>query len=149
MNILYTIIFSIMSGLAYRAGGSDKFPKWVRRIGCSLCFVALMGLYGAFVSIATSLAIVLSMLMLYGCLTTYWKGEAIDVMWFHWIMTGFMYGFAAIPYAWVTGKWLGFWIRCVVLALFTVIWSEYNTDVVKEEVGRGSMLIATMPLLIL
>ena len=148
IKLIWTIILSYVSGRLYRMGGSDEFPKWVRRIGCSLCFVALMALYGLFTGIANSIAIVLTTLMLYGCLTTYWKGDAPDVLWYHWLFTGFMYGFAAIPYAWVSGHWFGFWLRCLVLTIFTVAWSEYHTDVEKEEFGRGCAIIATMLLLL-
>jgi len=68
-----------------------------------------------------------------------------DNHWFH----GFTCAFAYIPYAIFTGDFLGWGVRCLVLAVLMGGWSRLIGNDTAEEYGRGIALVATLPLFLL
>ena len=79
---------------------------------------------------------------MWGMLTTYW-----DFLFGYdnFFMHGAGIAFAFIPFAIVSGGWLGFGIRFISLALTMGIWSKCFGDVDVEECGRGAFITATLP----
>jgi hypothetical protein len=89
----------------------------------------------------------ISFLLTWGALTTYWKKKGTDARWFNWLAHGAGVGLAAIPFAWIGISWWLILIRAIVLGLTIMIWSENNDNAVKEELGRGFLIVATLPIL--
>jgi len=157
-KIISLIVLTMLSGLLYRLGGwgdpgrknYPKLPTWLfntkaRDLGCPLC--AFLGmLFFVEMSWWMALAHFLSFGILFGALTTYWDFLfEFDNHWVH----GFMCGLAYFPYAIVSGHWVGFGVRCVVVAIAMGLISTQSSDDVVEEVGRGASLIPTLPLMLL
>ena len=151
MKILLIIFLSILSSILYRLGGSAKKGNWLdilrntktRDWGCPLVAFLVMLLFGFHSQWWIHLA---AFLIMFGALTTYWdKIFGYDNFYMH----GGMIAFAYLPYAIVQGCWVGFVIRCVVLALFMGIWCKVFSNDITEEVGRGASIVATLPLLLI
>ena len=142
VSILIILVGAIISGILYRCGGVGKpYHTTYRDIGCPIVMLVVMALLGRW-----HWSLIPSAFLLYGALTTYWK-RTPDANWFNWLCTGFGYGLAMLPYSIATGCWLGFSLRVIALSLLTMYWSEKNDNVVWEEVGRGFLIIATLPIL--
>ncbi len=130
-------------------GGSDSFNTKVRDVGVSLIGVLLLGfLYGHY-DWKTLLALFLSMGLYFGSLTTYWKKKGTEAKWWNWLLTGLGYSLAFLPFAFVSGHWVGFALRCLFCSVGTMIWSEKVGNVVWEEAGRGAIPTLTLPLLLI
>lgn len=158
INLLWTILFSVLSAIAYRCGGSDKRNKWydfmlntkTRDFGVPVCMVLMLTVTGWF-----HWSLILCFGALFGSLTTYHKymgylfnrPDKSTVYWESWLMTGFCYGLSMLPYAIATGSYLGFGLRSLLLAAFVCLWCEVIDNDVLEELGRGFAIIATLPLL--
>jgi len=158
--LIITLFLTALAGLLYRMGGCGdpcrrkypKLPTWffdtkARDIGIPL----LCGFpYMAFVlKIAAPWWVhLLAFLTLFGMLTTYWdwmfKGK--DNFWMHGFMCGaayLWYGIAA-PELWL---WLG--VRALLMAVFMGVWCLVFSNDIVEEGGRGGIIIASLPLLLL
>jgi hypothetical protein len=144
MNILWWLVFSIASACCYRMGGTSLGTKW-RDCGVPLVATAYLLVLGLK---APWWAYLAHFGLLWAAMTTYWKAEDEDVKFWDWILTGFFYGFAALPMAWATGHWLGFGARCLILSALVTIWSEAIGTDWLEEGGRGFFTVATLPLLL-
>ena len=155
---MWQIIFmlTILSGVFYRLGGwggegRKKYPSapaWLfdtkaRDIGCTLCcWAGMITLFGLGIPWYIHLA---SFLMLFGSLTTYWDFLfGYDNHYIH----GLACGVAYFPYAIISGDWVGFAVRAVALAVSMGLISQLSGDDVIEEVGRGAVLPATLPILL-
>lgn len=157
MNILIIFIASCVSSVFYRAGGMSKElsaePRWIpmfmrntlwRDCGCSAINCALAGYL-----LAWSWTLVICFGLSWGALSIYWKFGRIDSKWYNWLTTGIFYSVAMLPYVIAEDLWLGFISRTIILGTLTMIWSELVTNDVQEELGRGALLVLTMPLLLL
>lgn len=150
IKVLQIFVLSVLSGVLYRAGGYGRpFDGKYRDFGCAFLACLTIHILGIRVGFWIHL---IHFILLFSSLTTYHdylakeKGKE-DLR--CWLATGFCYGLSAIPIAIVTGLWLGFWIRTVVLAILTMIWSETQSKVELEEGGRGFLIVATLPLLLI
>lgn len=152
--ILIALLLSILGAYLYYLGGqggawykNTKMRDW----GCNLCVVLILILKGLFFNMTfTSLlsgSLVLTFFVQWSTLSTYWKKHAPDVLWYHWFMTGFMWGMSPIFYILVTKHWIFFSIRTIFLALFTMYWSEKQNNVFKEDMGKSFAFVSTMSLL--
>src|SRR3990167_3326967 len=81
----------------------------------------------------------------WGALSTYryFLPKPKDYQWWHYSLHGFMVSLAAIPYAYVSGHWMGLWIRCVICAILVGAWSHFIGWDDLEEGGRGTILTGT------
>ena len=81
--------------------------------------------------------------LLYGALTTYHDYLVPDGSenWLCWLMTGTIYGLALLPFLAV---WKLVLIRAAILGLLTMLWSERESNAVREELGRGFLLCITI-----
>jgi len=145
MTIFFVVALAILTAILYRMGGSDEYPKAVRRFGCPITVLAslyILGIHGPW------WAYLVSYLALYGALTTYHDYLTDDGSenWICWLMTGLVYGLAMFPFF---ALWKMVLARSLVLAVFTCIWSEGQSDPVWEELGRGFLLGITIPILII
>jgi hypothetical protein len=150
MTWLYVLLISLVSAVFYRLGGTGgawwKNTK-VRDFGCPLCFIGVCLVLGI---TAEWYEWFLTFMLLFGALTTYWEhwgGEGVE--WYEWALTGLMYGVAALPLVWGTDMLSGYFLRCIILSLLTVAWSEAIWRDWLEEGGRGFFLCATTPLMLI
>lgn len=89
----------------------------------------------------------LTFLLSWGALSAYWKGKETDMKWWNWFLHGLGIGLAFLPMALIGIGWVLILIRAVVLGITMSVWSELNDNVVWEEVGRGALIILTLPIL--
>jgi len=152
MVYLWLFLASCLSAVLYRMGGMGdegrkKFPNvpaWffdskARDIGCSLVTV---GITGGLSLLPNSpwWAYLLSFLLLFGALTTYWDFLfGYDNFWMH----GAMCGLAFAPFMWFDEP-LALGIRIAVLAILMGAWSAVVGKDWLEEGGRGFFLPITL-----
>lgn len=146
MKILLWLIASCICGIIYRLGGIGKpFSTKYRDLGCS--FITLIFLW-ILVGFKLSLwwVYLLFFLLTFGALTTYydWLFKK-DNFYFH----GLGIGLASLPLIWCGIFWLNILVRCIALSILMGLWSDKITNDTLEEGGRGFLIIATMPLLLL
>jgi hypothetical protein len=88
-----------------------------------------------------SLWLLLMIMATGGALSTYWDTLfGFDNFWFH----GFMVGLAAFPIAIVTGHWVLWAVRCIILAVWMGGWSASIGDAHVEEAGRYFIVGSTI-----
>jgi hypothetical protein len=152
MITLAVITLSVVAAILYRMGGAgDPYNTKCRDIGIPVCVsIVLLFLFPSLLhSVRFFGALAITFGLVLGAQTTYWKKKGTDAKWFNWAFTGAGYSLALFPIAWVTGRWLGFGIRSIVLTGLTVLWSQLMDNVVWEECGRGALEIVTLPLLLI
>lgn len=145
-KILVILILSVLCGITYRLGGIGKpWNTKYRDFGCPVIVTFAMTLMFGW-----NYWLILSGFLLFGALTTYWDDFSRNFenqdLWC-WIFVGLGYSLAVLPWVISTGNYIGFVIRAVVLTALTTIWSLNVDSDVWEEFGRGSLLVATLPLL--
>ena len=87
----------------------------------------------------------ISFLLCFGALTTYWdKIFKYDNFYMH----GLMIGLAYMPYA-IYLNWHMIVFRAIIMAVFMGIWCQLFENDIVEDVGRGSIITLTLPLLLL
>ena len=148
MIYIYLTLLSIASAILYRLGGSsptdqDKefpwIPRWFKNIpkkrdamcnAISLFSLFLLGVQAPF------WAWFISFGLLWASLSSYWDWMfGYDNYWFH----GFMCGMSVLPIVFYDEP-LALGIRAIVLGIAMGLWSKYNGNATKEELGRGFLL---------
>lgn len=149
MNWIFLLGLTFLGGKLYRMGGiGDPYNTKVRDFGVPAVAIIALLLLGVTWSWQMGLALFCMFGLMFGSMTTYCKfGDQEDVYWYNWALTGLLYGLSALPLAWVTGHWLGLFIRTIVLTIAICVWSELINDVNLEEGGRGGIFVITIPLL--
>ena len=146
MKIILWLGLSILSGVLYRIGGTSKGTLW-RDIGCSLTTLVACLILGLYVGFTASLvAYLITFGLSWGALASYW-GQ--DEKKFGYFWHGLGLSLAALPIAFITGHWIGFVIRSVVLTGLIVLVSEKFGNVILEEGSRGMLICLTLPLLLI
>ncbi len=130
-------------------GGSDRFNTKVRDLGISLVGVGLLVYLYPHYGWKILLSYFLTFGLYFGSMTTYWKKKGTDAKWWNWLMTGLGYSLAFLPFAFASGLWLGFALRCVICSILIMIWSEKVGNATVEEFGRGFIATITIPLLLI
>lgn len=150
LQSLIVLVASIISGILYRMGGAGKpFNTKFRDFGVPTIGIALLLYIYPHYDWKTLLSYFLTFGLYFGSMTTYWKKKGVEAKWWNWMLTGLGYGLAFLPFAYVSGKWVGFVLRCIICSLTTMIWSEKINNAVVEEFGRGFIATATIPLLLI
>lgn len=144
IKIVGIFILSIISLIAYRAGGSGNYPRFVRPLALCVCTILGLLLLGYY-----SWLVILCGGAMYGLSTTYFKSKGSDATWIAWLLVGLAFSLSVLPIVLVYHNYLGFAIRTIVCTSFIIIWSETNGNSVWEEGGRGLIPIATLPLLLI
>ena len=143
-KIIAVIVASVLSAILYRMGGAGGvYNTKYRDVGCSLLSCLLVGYL-----VSWHWTLILVFGLTWGALTTYWK-QSPRAKWYHWLITGAAYSLATLPFIIAEGHWVGFASRTIVLGGATMIWSELNGNAVWEEMGRGFLICATIPLLLI
>lgn len=151
IHIIVWLLVSAIAGLLYRLGGVGKpYDTKYRDFGVPLVGIVMLAFFYNF---HTDWKIILSYFLTFGLyfgsMTTYWKKKGTNAYWYNWLYTGLGYSLAFLPFAIVTGNWLGFGIRTILVSVFTSLWSDKIDQVVWEECGRGVITTATIPLLLI
>jgi hypothetical protein len=150
-KVLWVLGLSCLAGWLYRRGGTDKGTLW-RDIGVSLAFVGLVVALGGISTLKEALSLIPCFFASWGALSSYryFVPKPKDYDWHFYSFHGFMVALAAIPYSWVSGKWLGFWLRCIICAVGCGVWHiiAWRSDVWNER-GRGFILAISLPILLI
>lgn len=149
VKLIVVLIASVLSGLAYRAGGGGwNMNTKVRDWGCPLIafflWWYLRGLETAFwwVYLATFL---LSWL---AC-TTYYKKKGTDAEPYHFALHGIGLGLASLPFIWLGVPWWVIVVRSGICGL-GMFWVAHKTqNDFLGEFGRGVAFIGTLPFLLI
>ncbi len=146
MNEFWLILgLSLICGVLYRLGGWEKGNRLFRIVGCPLLtLIATITLVGF--NLSYWWAYLLTFALSAGAVSAYWGLD--EQKWGYWAH-GLGLSLALLPIAYVTQHWLGFSLRCLVLTALITLWSEFTGWDILEEGGRGFLIIATLPLLIL
>ena len=157
---MWTLLVSALSAVLYRTGGMSVteakrrrpwkwFPAWMintkaRDIGCA--FISYLWVGCVFPGISWWIHL-LSFALMFGALCTYWDDvfNGVDNFYAH----GGMIALAYLPYQCAIGVGAGFTLRCIILALGMGLLCKYSSDDYVEECGRGALIIATLPLLLI
>lgn len=147
-KIIALIAYATLAGIYYRVGGMDApYNRYYRRLGVPA--IVLITLH--FLQPTLPWWVYLSVFALqFGTLTTYFKfGKQDDVVWYNWVLTGFFCGLAMLPIVFSGYSWTWFLARCGVISGVYVLVSEVSDNVWVEELARGAVLVATLPILFL
>ena len=149
MKILILVILSMLSGVAYRAGGWDKGNRMYRILGVPL--ITIIWLLTQKVGLTqVNWQAILSYFLTFGLsagmISAYWGQD--EKKWGFWAH-GLGLSLALLPIAFVTHHWLGFGIRTIVLTTFITLWSQFTKWDILEESGRGAGIILSLPLLLI
>jgi len=152
-KIIIWFVASILSAALYHVAGKGGFKraKLLRRLGCSIIALSLYLALAGF-KLGHIWAYLVFIGLNYGALSTYHDYLAPDKNsenWLCWIMTGFCYGISAFPLCIVSGKWIGFVIRTIILAIGVTWFRERSSRDEVEELGSGGLYTLTLPLLLL
>jgi hypothetical protein len=144
MTVLIVLIASGVSAILYRMGGAKGYDTLYRDIGCAAVACLLAGYL-----LVWSWTLILCFGLMWGALSMYWKFGRRNSKWYNWLATGAGYSIAMLPLVIQVGCWKGFISRTIVLGALTMIWSELQSNDVKEELGRGFLIPLTLPLLLI
>ncbi len=150
MNFIYQILLSVVSAILYRLGGSSKtdqdkefpfIPRWFKNIPKKRDVMSnLVCLYSLFLLGINAPFWVwfISFGLLWASLSSYFDWMfGYDNHYMH----GFMCGFSLLPLV-IFGNLVlsAFIIKSILLAIGMGLWSKYNGNATKEELGRGFLL---------
>lgn len=145
VKILLIVLLSACSAALYRLGGWSGGNKLYRRIGCPACFlIAVMVLKG--VDWGAWWAYLITFGLSAAALSTYHDYLAPDKSsenWLCWMVTGVVYGLAALPLIWTGVHWYAVVIRALALGGLTLFISEASDKDIVEETGRGLFFCLT------
>ena len=148
------IIFSLISAILFRLGGSSynlPLKTKLRDVGCTVCTLLTMWAVGIHAEIVqTFIYIALS----WGILSLscdFWGSD--DIEWYERVLWGFLQGLTAIPMAIYTGRYIGFFIRILILMIFMPFSDKLQIKVFLDktdgvELSRGFIYNITIPLLL-
>jgi hypothetical protein len=155
MNIVPWVISTGVSAILYRAGGMSKedtanpkwIPKFMRRSWVRDWLIPFFALGILWLLTGKLSVLYISCYALMGLATsTYWEHLfKKHNFYFH----GFMIGLGIIPLIWVGIHWYSIVIRAIIMALSMGLWCKWQSNDVAEEMGRGAIITATIPLLLL
>ena len=147
LKVLVWLIASVLGAILYRMGGSEKFDTLFRDLGVSLITLLLLG----FLGLRFSWFYVLVFGLQWGALSTYryFLHKPVDYYWYYYSLHGFMIGLACFPLYWVGFHWYSILGRTLLMAITMGIWSHFQEDAIKEELGRGFIVTSTIPLLLI
>lgn len=167
MMWIYLLAIGMLCAILYRAGGMGHEAQaeptwipmwlrqsWVRDWTCPACIFLAMWAMGINIwNWWTFLAYGITG----GALSTYWGFinpwfglSQKDKYWWNWLIAGFFVGLALFPLTIeniLTIKVV--LLRSIFLGLLWMAWSEWMGEASTEEMGRGAILIATLPLLLI
>ncbi len=146
------LIASTLGAILYRLGGTSAGTKfrdlgvptivtvYLLTLGLKASLWGLFGLVGAYF---------IAFGLLFGALTTYWKKKGTDATFVNYFLHGLGIALSAIPLACISGHYIGFGIRLIALPLAMAFWSVKIGNATIEEFGRGFLITATLPLLLI
>lgn len=158
VKIISWLIAIVISGLLYRCGGMGKEPtarpkwipiwlrrSWVRDWLCPLFVYGALLLFWLPSFWWQWLMVILCYPLLGGALSTYWDWLfGFDNYWF----AGLMCGVTAFPLIFCGFPWWIILIRAILVGVLWGLWCKYQGTDWVEEMGRGAIIILTIPVLV-
>jgi len=128
------ILIMLLSGACFRMGGIGKpFKRWYRWVGCGVC-VGLVHMAYGWLAIPVALLAGLST-------TTYYKiGGQENVLWYNWLLCGFVQSLVTLPITLLQGLWVEQIVRSVCMTLLILGVRELSKNVYVEEIGHGIII---------
>lgn len=150
IKLLILLLLSLLSAVLYRMGGSEGFNTKFRDLGVPTVATLALFVLGVF-----HWSLILHFGLLFGALTTYWNFKK-DVKWWNWLLTGLFYGLSALPLLFCGIGIFPILLRSILLAVIIMVWNTwfnkplfgFTSDVITE-LGRGFVVLATIPVLFL
>jgi hypothetical protein len=137
---------SVLSGLFYRLGGIGKpFKSWMRDWVCPLIALMAWWILSGFHLSHWWAYLVSYGLMGWGLTTYYDELFGYDNYWLH----GFVIGLAMFPLFWTGIHWWAILLRAIIMGATIGGWSKIINIDWLEEGGRGVLITATIPILLL
>ena len=160
--ILITLAIAVLTAICYRMGGSGNFGRWWRPLGVGLgvltagCILFPLSFWSCVGLIASAGASAGLSTTYFGFINPLFKLDIKDKYWFNWLISGIALSIAVIPFIWAImaqgstiAPLIGFCIRLVILSIGITVYSQLEGNAVREELGRGFLIVGTMPLLLL
>jgi hypothetical protein len=141
-KITLLIILSLLSGIAYRMGGSGRYSRLCRILGVPAVSTLALILSGC----RNPISLTIHFGILAGMISTYWDFLFGDVDNFY--VHGLMCGLAALALVGIYPWWL-ILARAAILGATMGLWCKIFKWAVLEEVGRGTFIVASLLLFLL
>ena len=139
------IILSSLGAVLYRLGGLGKpFNTKVRDCGVPTVACLLLWIWG----LHNWIVLVITALFMFSAQLSYFKKKGTDAKWHNWVFVGLAFSACVLPITIYVGHWNGFFLRSLIVTVFTTLWSQFIDLDWLEEGGRGLIQIITLPLLL-
>lgn len=147
MKIIIWLILTVICSALYRAGGYGKpFKSWHRDWLCPACVYGALLIFWHPALWWQYLLILPAYGLLGAALTTYLDTIfGYDNFW----AAGLLCGLAAFPLYWAGISWYAILIRAVLIGILWGAWCKIFSNDTTEELGRGSFICITIPLLLI
>lgn len=162
IKIIITLAIAVLTACCYRMGGSQYYQRWWRPLGvglgvlttgCILFPLSFLSCVGLIASAGASAGLSTTY---FGFINPIFGLSKEDKYWFNWLISGIALSLTVLPFICAImalegtiAPLLGFCIRLVILSISICLWSEFQGDAKKEELGRGFLIVGTMPLLLI
>lgn len=144
-KILYVILLSIFSGILYRMGGAKGYNTKFRDIGVPLCAISVLSILGVWHS-----SLIISAVIMFGALTTYWKRKGEEALWYHWYLHSLGCALSMLPFIYFNRQYaIGGVIYIILMPIIATIASIMLYDAVEEEFARGIIITSMIQLLLI
>jgi len=157
LKALIIALATLAGGLAYRLGGSAKNGGWLdfarntktRDAGVSAVSCLILACFSHNLGLWQWLSLIPTFGLSWASLTTYryFLPKPKNYGFVHYVLHGFMVALATIFFAWATGHWFWFGIRCLICAAGVGAWSHLIKNDILEESGRGIIITGSSWLL--
>lgn len=147
MQAIIWLAAALICAVLYRLGGIGKpFNTKVRDLGCPAIFTAYLLIIWRPESALGWVMLIPAFGLMFGALTTYWDFiTGNDNFWLH----GFAIGLATFPLFWAGIHWWAIASYSLALAVGMGAWSKAIGWDTLEEGGRGFLICACAPILII
>lgn len=147
MTFAITLLLSIVDAITYRMGGSGNYPRFMRPLGTGIITMIILAIHKFEFSILYFVVLLISSGLTAVLSTTYLKKKGEDAKWWNWALVGLVLSLSVAPFAIYNHLYMGLLLRSIFLTTMIALWSESIGNAVIEELGRGFILIITLPVL--
>ena len=152
MKYLGLFLYAISSGVFYRVGGEKNYDTKFRDWGVTWVILIFWCSIIQELTTKTWICLILSSLLSWGALSSYFKKKGEDAKGINWTVVGLINGLASIPMAYELNQWGAFWLRVVLLMIIIPVWCTVrspferyeNGSVTWQEFGRGFWITFTL-----
>jgi hypothetical protein len=161
-EVIIWLLATVAGAVLYRMGGAEGYDTKWRDCGVSAVIILLTILLGVVSGLWVWLSLIPCFGLMWGALSTYryFLPKPKDYTYPYYALHGFMIALAMFPFAWASSRWLGLAIRSIASGLLMGAWSYLILNVLQpkiswkhwdvcHECGRGAIIVATVPLMLI